>query len=87
MLLLGIDVGTSSIKVSVVDAKRNNAKHLPNIPKQSPRSFHRNQAGPNNRPKCGGNMYNRLLKKRMPAVHMIPPILALLVFRTRCMDL
>ena len=60
MLLLGIDLGTSSVKVSVVDtAYCKHALHLLNIPKQKQRSLLPSLAGQSKVRICGGNMYSR----------------------------
>ena len=57
MLLLGIDIGTSFIKVSVVDAATQKCIAVAQYPEtENPITIRYNQVGRSNLLKCGGNI-------------------------------
>lgn len=63
MLLLGIDIGTSFIKVSVVDADAQRSVASAQYPEMETQLFHCNPAGPGSRLTYGGSIPIRRSKK------------------------
>ena len=59
MLLLGIDIGTSSIKVAIVDAQSQQCITTVQYPDTETGITSFKKDGPNKAPKCGGKMYSR----------------------------
>jgi xylulokinase len=86
MLLLGIDVGTSSIKVSVVDGQTQKCVASAYYPETEAEIISHKSGWQNNHPKPGGNILNKLFSMPIQVTLIDPKDIAAMASLIKCMD-